>query len=154
YVPYDHPERLARFAVHGNWQAEQALPRNGQYQFLRGNVRFAREMAVWTLRKENATTRFGGQDVVVADVSRNLVALLGVRGAAGRVFVQSDDERVVMVGYQLWKTLLGNLQPGERLTLNIGGREHTVIGVMPPDMALPATAEVWRPLPLDVMDKG
>lgn len=63
--------------------------------------------------------------------STNFFDVLGVKPAQGRTFTASDGDDVVVLTHSGWQRILsGNANPiGHRATL--GGREYTVVGVMP-----------------------
>lgn len=88
----------------------------------------------------------------VTDATPGLLTLLGVSPALGRTFVADDVGRaVVIIGHAFWRRKLG-ADPniiGRRLVL--GGRSHTVIGVLPERFVFAlGAADVWRPLDLSL----
>ena len=90
-------------------------------------------------------TRYDG-----STVTWNLFELIGQPPTIGRNFGPEDDrpgaEPVVMLGNEVWQTRY-NSDPGVvGRAININGRPHTVIGVMPPRFAFPETQRLWVPL--------
>ena len=73
---------------------------------------------------------------------------VGVRPVLGRTLLAADDvdgaEKVVVIGHSLWQRRFGGSPAvlGRRLTLEHGA--FTIVGVLPPDFAVPAGAELWR----------
>src|SRR5438552_1469388 len=58
--------------------------------------------------------------------------------------------RVVVLSYPLWLRAFGGARGAIGKTLDIDGKPHEVIGVMPRDFFFPAPeAQLWRPLTLD-----
>ncbi|MGH9468430.1 MAG: ADOP family duplicated permease [Terriglobales bacterium] len=87
-------------------------------------------------------------------VSTNFFALLGVNPALGGGFGKGEDQPgqdgVVVISAALWRERFAGRRDiiGEDIAL--GGREHRVVGVMPPDFAFPtAETQFWIPMRLD-----
>ncbi len=82
-----------------------------------------------------------------AAVTASLFPVLGVSPSLGRVFSQSADENPlsVVLAHSVWRRRFGGDGNviGRRIDLN--GRSHTVIGVMPEGFAFPPEAELWVP---------
>jgi predicted permease len=81
--------------------------------------------------------------------SRSLFELLGVKPLLGRVFEEGDD-RVVVLGHDLWQRRFGGEESILGQTLVLDGEAYRVEGVMPPGFRFPpfwaSDAEVWAPL--------
>jgi predicted permease len=83
--------------------------------------------------------------------SPELFALLEVPPALGRPFsADLEDQRVVVLGYDLWRTMFGADPAIVGSSLTLDGEAHTVLAVMPPGFEFPpfwATgAQLWAPL--------
>jgi putative ABC transport system permease protein len=84
-------------------------------------------------------------------VSANVLSLLGVQPAIGRVFIPEEDQpgqnQVVVLSYRLWERRF-NRDPrivGQKITLD--SQPFTVVGVMPDGFFFPARdTELWTPL--------
>ena len=88
----------------------------------------------------------------LAEVTPDLIANTRVKPLFGRIFSQDDLQGtqgpVVVISFQLWQTqFLGDTGVIGR-SLEINGRYHTVIGVMPKDFFYPIAQDIWRPLTL------
>ena len=82
-------------------------------------------------------------------VSWNYFDVLEVAMRRGRGFAESDgqgDGNVVVISDGLWQRRFGGRPDAIGSTLKLDGRACTVVGVAPPDMKLPAGAELWQPL--------
>jgi putative ABC transport system permease protein len=85
----------------------------------------------------------------VVAVSADFFAMLRVKPLRGRVFLPEEDKvggaPVVIVSHALWQSRFGGDEGliGRQITLD--GKSRTVIGVMPPNFALPPgdQTEVW-----------
>ena len=81
----------------------------------------------------------------------SLFTVLGVTPAIGRAFTEEEEtegrDAVVVISHGLWTRAFGNAPTAIGKTLRMNGRERTVIGVMPKDVAFPAAeTDVWVPL--------
>jgi len=95
-------------------------------------------------------------------VSRNqtsgdLFRILGVRPVRGRLLQEADDDPagppVAVLAYEFWQDRLGGDPAAVGQTLRLDGEAHTVVGILPPDFAVPQgsvrqEADVWVPLRL------
>lgn len=84
-----------------------------------------------------------------AHVTSDMLPLLGVEPALGRVFTAADDEtgsRVVIISHQLWREQFGSAPDILDRALVLDGRESSIIGVMPPAFRFPIQnepAQLW-----------
>src|SRR4029434_9001904 len=73
-------------------------------------------------------------------LSANIFQLLGVRPLRGRAFVAEDDalnaSPIAMISYGLWSRRYGKENVVGR-SVNLNGEPRTIVGVLPPDFALP-----------------
>ena len=112
-----------------------------------------------------------GMDITDADepitvqsvrVSANMLSILGVEPAEGRLFRAGEDqagnENVAIVSHTLWQGHYGgdpDLVGGE---IEIDGNVHTVVGIMPQGFRFPYVQEYgagfWTPLPMDLDEDG
>jgi putative ABC transport system permease protein len=87
-----------------------------------------------------------------AAVSANFFRTLGVEVASGRPFSDGDDtpgnDQEVIVSHGYWVRQCGSDPQFVGKTLQINGRAHTVIGIMPANFNYPLGNEIWVPLAL------
>lgn len=108
-------------------------------------------------RRYALTGAGGPAEVEGADVTPDLLPLLGARVALGRHFDEGDARPgaadVAVVSHGLWQRLFGAPPEIGGRTLRINGREHRVVGVLEPGFRqlTPRTdgPEVWTPAALD-----
>jgi putative ABC transport system permease protein len=97
-----------------------------------------------------ADDRAAPQQVRAQRLTPNVFSLLGQQPLFGRDFAPGDDapgaERVVLLGYGVWKNRYGDDRSIIGKTLRIDGKPATIIGVMPEGMMFPSQAEMWMPL--------
>lgn len=71
--------------------------------------------------------------------------LLRVTPATGRIYAAGED-RVTVIGYDLWQELLSGASDVVGSTVRVDGAPHTVVGVMPEGFAFPFNQSLWLPL--------
>jgi putative ABC transport system permease protein len=81
----------------------------------------------------------------------SLFSVLGVPPALGRVYREEEEQDgrdgVVIVSHGFWTRALGADSAALGTTLQMNGRPHTVIGVMPADFTFPdRDTDLWVPL--------
>jgi predicted permease len=85
-------------------------------------------------------------------LSANFLPLLGTPPLLGRTFVpeegQPGKDRVVVLGFQLWRSKLGADPAILGRVIRLDGQDYTVVGVMPPRFTHPGWSQLWTPLAL------
>lgn len=85
-----------------------------------------------------------------AFVSWDLFSIFGKRPQLGRNFRQDEDagapSAVVLLSDVLWRRRFNADSSVINRVIQIEGRPHTVVGVMPPRFKFPETSELWLPL--------
>jgi len=107
-------------------------------------------------RQLNMTARGEVRPVQGCAASSGFFDVLGARPALGRAFLAGEDEpgrdEVVVLSHGFWKRL--GADPGLLgRTLELDGRPHTVVGIMPREFDYPAAVEAWVPLSLSAEEK-
>jgi predicted permease len=88
--------------------------------------------------------------IQATDVTPGFLTLLGVSPALGRTFADDDVGRsVAIVSHAFWRGKLAADPDVIGREVSLGGRPHTVIGVLPEGFVFAlGVADVWRPLPV------
>jgi len=89
------------------------------------------------------------QRVDAAEVNWPFFDVLGVAPRIGRAFTErdaTDAAAVIVVSDGFWRRQFAARPDAVGSSLVLDGRPFTVIGVAPPDVALPRRAQFWRPL--------
>jgi putative ABC transport system permease protein len=125
-----------------------------EYALYRDEGRSFVSMGLGTPRLFNLTGSGEPERLRGSAVTAGYLSTLGVKPTLGRVFTAEDDRpegaAVTLVGHDLWQRRFGG-DPGViGRVLNLEGRAHSVVGVMPPGFDLPYSAEVWVPMQLSV----
>jgi predicted permease len=93
-----------------------------------------------------------GEQVHTVLASSNLFSLLGIAPILGRTFVEQDDtpngNHVVVLSAEAWQRYFGKDRGVLGRDIDLNGASYSVIGVLPPGGAYPATGEFWMPLSL------
>jgi predicted permease len=84
----------------------------------------------------------------IAPVTQEVLPLLGVNPALGRVFeAREDDRRAVVISYGLWQSQFGGDSSVLGRTVHLDGVPHTLIGVMPRGFYFPTrNVQMWTAL--------
>jgi predicted permease len=94
------------------------------------------------------------QRVAITPLTPEVLPLLGVKPAMGRVFEPRDaDARRVIVSYGLWQSQFGSDPAVLGRTITLSGAAHTVIGVMPRGFYFPdRDVQMWTALTFQPQD--
>ncbi len=127
-LPYRDADRLVIAGV--------SLP---DYRDLEQSNQVFDEMAVYASNLYNLTGGEESEQVRGAIVSPGFFPMLG-SPVLGRAFEPSDGrEQLVVLSYDLWQRRFGGGADVIGKTLELGGRSHTVVGVMPRQFQFPAS---------------
>jgi predicted permease len=145
-LPYPESERLVRVGERFrnsyetvnypnflDWRAQQAV--------------FDR-LAVWRRASANLTDGGDPLRLTVVQGSADLFPALSVAPLLGRPLVASDDlpgaAPVVVLSHALWQRRFGSDPSIVGRAINLDGRSHAVVGVMPAGFAFPG--QLWQPV--------
>jgi putative ABC transport system permease protein len=97
--------------------------------------------------------------VIGARVSADLLQLLGVQPALGRLFTNEEDQegrgQVVILSHEFWRSRFGGEANTLQQTITLNDQPHTVVGVMPPGFAFPSTrTQVWVPVAFNSAERA
>jgi hypothetical protein len=147
-LPYGDPDRLV---VLLNGRAGRVSPWFSPLNYIDVTTQsnaFA-ETAAFDPISVNLTGRGDPQRVDGAEVTWPFFSVLNATPRMGRAFLESDaasDAPVIVVSDGFWRRELGKRPDAVGAKIQMDGTEYTVIGVAPPDVALPRRAQFWRPL--------
>jgi putative ABC transport system permease protein len=83
-------------------------------------------------------------------VTGNFFKVIGLNAQLGRVFTVEEDRvggpPVCVISDKLWQRAFARDPNVLGKSVNFGNQPYTILGVMPPQMFSPRTAEVWFPL--------
>src|SRR5688572_25337749 len=133
-LPYKDSERLV--------VTNLSLP---DYEDLRRANHSFDGMAVWATNLYNLTVAGGEPEQVSGGiVSPDFFALLGGPALGRTPTPQETDEPLAVISHELWRERFGGEVSALGKVLNLNGKGHTVVGVMPPDFQFPNSRfKVW-----------
>jgi putative ABC transport system permease protein len=102
------------------------------------------EMAVWASNQYSMAVGGDPQSSLGATVSPEFFSMLG-KPLIGRTFTPEDDrEPLVVLSYDLWQRRFGGDASVLGTTVDLSGRSHTIVGVMPSEFQYPGSAfKLW-----------
>jgi putative ABC transport system permease protein len=149
-LPYPHSEQLVR--VFGS-QPQLGLAPTSPANFLEWkeeNQVFER-IGTYVGQGFNLVGGDKPERVIGARVSADLLQLLGVQPALGRLFTNDEDQegraQVVILSHEFWRNRFGGDTHMLWQTITLNDRPYTIVGVMPPGFAFPEPrTQAWVPV--------
>lgn len=90
------------------------------------------------------------QHLSAAKITASFLPILGLAPARGRNFTAEEDRpngpSAALLSHELWQRQFGGRPDILGQTVQLDGRPHTIVGIMPPHFRHPYRAEVWVPL--------
>ncbi|HSF18056.1 MAG TPA: ABC transporter permease [Vicinamibacteria bacterium] len=122
----------------------------------RERARSFESLAAFTPWAANVMAEGEAERVSIGYISPDFFSTLGVSAAVGRVFAPEDgvpgNDKVVLLGDGFWKRRFGGDRGVVGKTLRLNGREVSVVGVLPPGIEFPSSAQhtgsgiqLWSP---------
>ena len=149
-LPYERPDELVYMygAFAGGDQASVSPPdyldyrdRNKVFSSLAGRTIFGTAVITGTDEPERVSASIA---------TANFFSTLGIRPYRGRVFLPEEEtggKDVTIISYGLWQRRYAGDARIIGQTIPIDGRQHTVIGIMPPVLDRMMDVQIWRPIP-------
>jgi putative ABC transport system permease protein len=162
-LPFKEPDGLVMV-----WEeaARIGFPRNtpapANYADWKAQNQVFEDLAALRFGSYNLTDESEPEKVEAQAVTANFFPILGVAPVHGRGFAPEEDQpegnRVVMLSYGLWQRRFGGDPALIGKELLLDGRQHTVIGVMPPGFQfLARETDLWLPMaftPQELANRG
>jgi putative ABC transport system permease protein len=147
-LPYRNAEQIVRL-----WEQNE---RGGHMNFADPNFEDVRSqshslqsLAEYGVSLDTVTTGSEPARIMVASVSKDFLAVMGVQPAFGRSFASVEQGReapgVVLISEAYWKQALGQPRDLSAVRMKIGGTPYAVVGVMPAGFRFPENADIWMP---------
>jgi predicted permease len=153
--PFPNPERLADVdETAPQWNLEFTGVSNHDQDLWRKSTQAFEGIAFFTGGGGNLSGEGSVQRIRGAQVTWNLLDVLGLKPALGRSFTEADDKPgapdILMLSNRIWRSAFQG-DPGiVGRVLKINERPYTVVGVLPPEAVLPDQADVWTTLRADL----
>lgn len=153
--PFPHPERLLDVdETAPQWNLEFVGTSNFDQDLWRKSTQTFEAIAFFTGGGGNLSGEGSVQRVRGAQVTWNLLDVLGLKPALGRSFTETDDKAgapdILMLSNGLWRSAFNADTAIIGRVLKINERQFTVVGVLPSEAVLPDQADVWSPLRPDL----
>ena len=155
-LPFERPEQLIK--IWGRY-SKQDIPQNWlsepEIWDLRATLQSVSGIAAYNTGTGSNLTRDGSEPlrVTISQASAELLPMLGVKPALGRLFSAVEDEpgreRVALLDYAFWKAQMGADAAIVGRDIQLNGQAYTVVGVLPEGFAFGGDANMWLPLALD-----
>ena len=157
-LPYPHSEQLVR--VFGK-QPQLDLAPSSPANFLewREENQVFERIGTYVGQGFNLLGGDKPERVIGARVSADVLPLLGVRPALGRVFTNDEDQegrgQVAILSHDFWQSRFGGDPNTIRQTITLNDKPYTVIGVMPAGFTFPGTrTQVWVPIAFNAAERA
>ena len=147
-LPYADPDRLVTLLNGRNGRLSAAFSPPNFIDITTESGAFAGS-AAFQPTTANLTGQGDPQRLEGADVTWTFFQVIGVTPRFGRMFVEADhtnNAAVVVISHALWRRQFGARSDVVNQTLTMDGKPFTIVGVAPPEVAIPRGAEYWRPL--------
>jgi putative ABC transport system permease protein len=155
-LPYPDGDRLVVLYAQNREMQETGINISyPDYLDWQRSVRAFAGLAVFNWASNTLSGKEGAERVNGAEISANLLPVLDIEPLIGRNFTPEEQQRgrdrVILLGYGLWKRRYGGDRAVVGRTLTVDGLPYTVVGVMPPGFQFPfkgdpAAPLVWTPL--------
>lgn len=126
------------------------------YQEIKKSINGLSEFGSYMNQDVNVTGRDGARRYIAIVAEENIFELTRVEPLMGRGFTSQETnkgaELVVVIGYKLWQNLLGGTPDVIDNMLQVNGKNHRIVGVMPQGYLFPNTADLWLPLQQDIQN--
>jgi putative ABC transport system permease protein len=157
-LPWHEPDRAVM--IWSRWIAfDKTWVAEGEVIDYRKRSRTLQDVAAWSDGQVNLSGDAAPERVAAGQVTANTFRTLGVGPLIGRTFTEQEDvpngPSLVVLGFGLWNRRYSADAGVIGRVIDIDGRTFEVIGVMPPDFALPTDfrnpepTELWIPLQMD-----
>jgi putative ABC transport system permease protein len=158
-LPFEHEDRLVRIYLTAETGGPLISLRPEVFLAVQERGRFFDRIVAQRFTSYALATDAGPERVVGIAVSEGWGATLGVRPILGRLFLPEEeaageDAGVALLSHGAWQRRFGGAQSVIGEVMQLDGRSHTVVGVMPPGFTYPYEAELWVPMRVRAGQRG
>ncbi len=152
-LPYKNAERIVWATERFPFNRDSAVVLSPDFiAFQNGNDVFEQIGAFGNSSGANLTGAGEPERVDIADVTTGFFEMLGIQPLLGRDFVSDEGKEsssnVALLNESLWRSRFGADRQIVGKTVDLDGKAHTIVGVMPAGNRYPR-ADIWTPLALD-----
>ncbi|MEO8360103.1 MAG: ABC transporter permease [Vicinamibacteria bacterium] len=149
-LPFPHSDRLLSIAT--TWRGDPGAVSVGNFFLAKERSRTIEAIAARSRATFNLTEGGDPERISGARVTAGYFALFGANAELGRTFTSDEDvpgSQLAVLSHRLFTRRFGANAAVIGQTIQLSGRPHTVIGVMPRSFQIPEDkTEVWTPLAL------
>ena len=141
-LPYPDQDRLQYLQV--EWRDFKSPLSDADFLTLEAQRERFGSLVGYGLTSFTLATADGPEALPGAWATHGMAEVFGIDPILGRGFLP-DDELVALVSYDYWQTRFGGATDALGRTLDLDGDNYRIIGIMPPEFALPRQEEgqVW-----------
>ncbi len=155
-LPYRDPGELVAVWMQKADGSETDSFSYADYVDLRAQTDALEDIGFWTWWSMDITDADEPTSVQSVRVSANMLSVIGVEPAEGRLFrpeeAEAGNDKVAIVSHGLWQSHYGG-RPLVGSEIEIDGEPHAVVGIMPEGFRFPYVlqygAGFWTPMPMD-----
>jgi predicted permease len=150
-LPYPAPDRLMVLWNNNTREGiEHDITSYANFLDWRQRGEVFEHMAAYRRGSVSVTDGGDPEQVPVALVTIDFLNTFGVLPVHGRSFtpeeMQQGQHRVALLGHALWQRRFGGREDVIDRTITLEGNSYVIAGVLPPNFAYPAEAELWLPI--------
>jgi putative ABC transport system permease protein len=152
-LPYADPSRLVEVFNSYNSSSIANFPKAGltpgDFTDWRRQATMFSDLAAYTVSNDefNLTGLAVAQRVRATYATSNLFPMLGIRPAAGRVFLSDEDKiggaRSILLSHGLWEERFGGDPAAIGHSILLDGVAYDIVGVLPVDFPLARPVDLW-----------
>ena len=153
-LPYPDADRITMMWVDNRQQGiKDDIGSYPGYRDWREQSTSFEHVAAYTPSNFTLTGSGDPERIAGAQTTANFFSVIGLQPILGRLYTEENEtpgkDRVVLLSHGLWQRTFGGARDVLGRTLTLNGDPHEIIGVMPPELRVPATAQLWKPLAPD-----
>ncbi|MBL8959858.1 MAG: ABC transporter permease [Gemmatimonadetes bacterium] len=149
-LPFPDADRLLLISERNPSGQEFAISESNFLDWQARTTSFS-SAAIFEARRMAMRTERGPEGVRGAVATHTLFPTLGVGAALGRTFLPEEDRRggdvrVAVISHGLWERQFSSDRGIVGRSIDLDGRSHRIVGVMPAGFDFPGRTDVWLPL--------
>jgi len=152
-LPFPQPDRLMMLWERTPGYQMELSP--GNYADWKAQSKSFSSMGAYFSYAVNLTGSGEPRRIATSRVTWDLFPTIGARAFAGRLFAATDTVagESLVISHELWQTQFGADPNVLGKSVQLDGRPHTIIGIMPPDFHFPnREIEIWKTMQFSTND--
>jgi putative ABC transport system permease protein len=146
-LPLEEGDRVVRLVSRGRAGGSTSVD---DFEWWRQRMRSVTDISAFTTSERFMNTPNGGNArVSVAQMTASGFRVARVQPLAGRPLLDEDERdgapRTTVLSYDIWQSCFGARSEAIGQTVQLGGVDYIVVGIMPEDFAFPVRHQVWIP---------